>query len=79
VAPALPCLRTGGVGRVAGVRYQHCIARVDVGEGQHEDRLLGPNRRGDLLKGVEAHTETGPKPPGDGLAELEGSLVAWVS
>ena len=54
-APGEP--RPAGVDGVAGVGRERVVARVQEGEVEVEDRLLGADRRDDLALGVERHVE----------------------
>ena len=62
--------RARRVRRVAGIRGQHYVARVDQGQGNMADAVLGAERWQDLGGRIQVHVESFAVPAGDRLAEL---------
>jgi hypothetical protein len=67
-----------GVDGVAGVGGQRVVARVQEGEVEIEDRLLGADRRDDLAVGVEVDVEAAEVEVVDRVAEVLAAAVGGV-
>ena len=71
--------RAAAVDRVAGVGDQRRVARVELGEAEVREPLLGAEQRHDLALGVELDAEAARVVRGDGLAQLGQAAVRRVA
>ena len=71
--------RPARVHRIAGIRGQGVVARVQEGQVEVEDRLLGADRGHDLALGVQAHVEAPLIEVAHGGAEVLAPTVARVA
>ncbi len=70
--------RAGGVDRVAGIARQRDVARVQEGQVDVGDGLLGPHRRDDLGRRIEGHAEAGGVELGHRVAVALAPAVGGV-
>ena len=70
--------RPAGVDRIAGVGGERDVARIEEGEAEVVDALLGADRRDHLGLGVDLDPEAAVVEAGEGLAELRPAAVRRV-